>query len=229
MTREASDEYHSERARRHSNKIRYEKPVMATLQRRQQLSPQLAEIVTQLGQASRRAEALFEGLNIDQMRQPPGPDQWSVAECLAHLSLTTETYLPALDAAYEKAREDGLFGEGPFGMDIMGRMLRWFLEPPPKFRFKTTAEFQPLKAEPVGGVLPTFLRLQASLLASIQQANGLALDKIKITSPFDRRVRYNLLSCFKILCAHQRRHLRQAEQVKKSILNRAGVTAGQIS
>jgi hypothetical protein len=40
---------------------------------------------------------------------------------------------------------------------------------------------------------------------------------MKIISPFDRRVRYNVFSAFRIVVAHQRRHLWQAEQAVASL------------
>jgi hypothetical protein len=41
-------------------------------------------------------------------------------------------------------------------------------------------------------------------------------------SPFDSRVRYNLFSAFRIIAAHQRRHLWQAEQAIGSLKDRMG-------
>jgi hypothetical protein len=48
---------------------------------------------------------------------------------------------------------------------------------------------------------------------SVEEADGLALGRIRITSPFDSRLRYNLFSCLTILPRHQQRHIWQAEQV----------------
>jgi len=36
---------------------------------------------------------------------------------------------------------------------------------------------------------------------------------VRVTSPFNARVRYNLYACFTILPRHQHRHLWQAERV----------------
>lgn len=183
----------------------------------QQLPVQLAEIMLQLDAASQKARNLFEGLNAQQLRHRAQPNQWSVAECLVHLNITSREFLPVLTAGFEQARKEQAPGKRTFKMDLMGRLLTWTLEPPPKFRTKTTEKFQPLDVEPVGEVLPAFLRLQEQLKASVEKAAGLALDKVKITSPFNSRVKYNLFSCFHVLVAHERRHLWQAEQVKGAI------------
>jgi hypothetical protein len=57
-----------------------------------------------------------------------------------------------------------------------------------------------------------FAALQSKLIDTLHEARDLDLRKIKLTSPFDKRVRYNLYSAFRIITAHQRRHLWQAEQ-----------------
>ena len=50
------------------------------------------------------------------------------------------------------------------------------------------------------------------LLALAREADGLPIDRVKIASPFNTRLRYNVFSAFSILPRHQHRHLWQAEQ-----------------
>ena len=42
---------------------------------------------------------------------------------------------------------------------------------------------------------------------------------MKITSPFNPRIRYNLYACLTILPPHQERHIWQAEQVLERLRN----------
>jgi hypothetical protein len=65
-------------------------------------------------------------------------------------------------------------------------------------------------------VLPTFVESQEILVDCLRAADGVALDRATLISPFNRRLRYNLLSAFAILAAHERRHLWQVEQAIKS-------------
>jgi hypothetical protein len=46
-----------------------------------------------------------------------------------------------------------------------------------------------------------------------RDVDGLPVDRIKITSPFDARLKYNLYAALTILPRHQHRHLWQAERV----------------
>jgi hypothetical protein len=51
----------------------------------------------------------------------------------------------------------------------------------------------------------------------LAEANGLAIDRLRIASPFARQIRYSVYSAFRLIAVHQRRHLWQAEQVARSV------------
>jgi hypothetical protein len=106
----------------------------------------------------------------------------------------------------------------PFKMDLMGRVIKFSLEPPPKLKSVTAQRFEPLLTEPLEEILPTFLELQNQLISTVYNAEGLDLNTIKVRSPVSTRISYNLYSCFEIITAHQRRHLWQAEQVREELL-----------
>ncbi len=186
----------------------------------QLLNPQLAEIKIQLDAASQKANSIVNSVSFAQLSERPQPDKWSIAECLVHLNLSSQAEIDALNHACEPTPKNRINTGKQFKMDLLGRFLKWSLEPPPMSlsRLKTTEMFQPIDVEPLGEVLPTFLALQEQLKVCADAANGLPLDRIKVVSPFNTRVKYNLLSCFHILLAHERRHLWQAERVKETIV-----------
>ncbi len=186
------------------------------------LQPQLLELREQLKVASAAATELVDGLSPEQMRQRPRVGAWSVAECLVHLNLTSTAYLPILTVAIENAHLDRIHGQGPFRMDYKGRILKWMCEQHGRFKLTTSPEFRPMVVEPVESVLKEFLTLQDYLAESLQRANGIAIDRLRVISPFDSRVKYNVFSCFQILAAHQRRHLWQANQSRRAILALTG-------
>jgi hypothetical protein len=148
----------------------------------------------------------------------PRPKSWSVAECLVHLNLSSKPYFPLWREAFADARDRQLFSDGPFKLDFWGRLLSWTLEPPPKFRFPAPPNFQPVEVGAPDQVLASFLNMQDELLAAIAAAKGLAIDRIKITSPFAKRLRYSVWSSFVVTAAHERRHLWQAERVADVLL-----------
>lgn len=186
---------------------------------KQLLNRQLADIKNQLDAASNQAALIVEGVDLERLKKRPQPNQWSIAECIVHLSLSSQAEIEEIDRVLVQTLPPKVAVEKLFKMDLLGRFLKWTLEPPPMFfsKMKTTEQFQPIEVGSVGDVLPTFLAWQEELKKRVDAAAGLPLDRIKIASPFDRRFKYNLFSFFHILLAHERRHLWQAERVKDAI------------
>ena len=137
-----------------------------------------------------------------------------------HLNITSERYVPIVDEAIRALRSRGLIAEGPLGRDLIGWLLTRMMEPPVRIRTKTPPAFVPARIDPMADVLERFDYLQGELLVRLDRASGLALDRQRLVSPFNVRVRYNLYSAFCILAAHQRRHLWQAGRVGSALLTR---------
>jgi hypothetical protein len=177
------------------------------------LAPQLARIEAELAEARRRVHALVEPLDETGWSRRPAPGEWSVAECLIHLNLTSRAFLPLIEEAITRGREQGLVAPGPYRRDFVGWVLAHVIEPPVPIRTKTTAPFVPPVIEPKRVVLEAFDRLQGELGDCLSRASGLDLARLRVVSPFDARIKYNLYSCLTIIPAHQRLHLAQAERV----------------
>ncbi len=176
-------------------------------------APQLTRIEAELTEAWRRAHVLCDPLDQEDWTRRPVPGEWSVGECLIHLNLTSRAFLPLIQAAIARGRELRLLGDGPYRRDFVGWLLSHIIEPPVRLRTKTTAPFVPRDLEPKADVMDTFDHLHGELIGCLGEANGLDLGRLRIVSPFDRRIKYNLYSCLSIIPAHQRLHLQQAEEV----------------
>lgn len=175
------------------------------------------QIETELQAATDRARGLVDNAPARLFTVRPAPTQWSAAECLAHLSISSQMFLPVLRNALDDARNRHLTGGGTPRMDVLGRILRWFLEPPVRTRVKTTTAFVPKSTRAKSEALAEFISLQRQLVDLLHASSDLPIGRIKIVSPFDKRVRYNVYSAFLIVTAHQRRHLWQAEQAVQSL------------
>jgi hypothetical protein len=173
----------------------------------------LPAVAAEFRSVAERASIVVLRVGRSHVIEQPAPTQWSIAECLTHLTMVTEAYLPIWRDALVRARAEGLAGKPPFRLDLWGRFWVWFLEPPPKVRFPAPNRFVPLEVGTGDGVLDSFLQRQDQVLALIGLAEGLAVDRIKIPSTFEHRVRYSVWSSFRANLSHQRRHLWQAERV----------------
>jgi hypothetical protein len=128
------------------------------------------------------------------------------------LNLTSQAFLPSLRTGISQARQLGIAGSVNYRRDLAGWLLSKVLAPPARFRTRTSQPFVPRQVESLESLVRKFDRLQAELVALVQEADGLPVDRIKIVSPFNARVRYNIYSSFVIIPIHQHRHIWQAEQ-----------------
>jgi hypothetical protein len=170
------------------------------------------QLEKELNQATARAWSLVSSTDGRLFTVRPSPGSWSAAECISHLSISSESFLEPLRKAIDDARAKKLFPKRPPKMDLLGRVLKWFLEPPIRQRVKTSAPFVPKSVRAKAEAFGEFAGLQAKVADLLHEARDLDLGRMKIVSPFDKRVRYNVYSAFHILVAHERRHLWQAEQ-----------------
>ena len=181
------------------------------------MHPQLQAVLDEFAAAQARLHALAEATPDDWWPVRADPARWSIGECVAHLNLTADAYLPLIRRGLENGRRLGASAPARFHRDPIG----WFLwrtgGPPVRQRIRTTARFIPSGAEARVPAVETFDRHQSEQIQCTREADGLALGSIRITSPFDSRIRYNLFSCLTILPPHQHRHLWQAEQVLEGL------------
>jgi alkyl sulfatase BDS1-like metallo-beta-lactamase superfamily hydrolase len=172
----------------------------------------LEALETEFEEATDRARRLVDSTDPRRFTVRPNPSSWSAAECIAHLSVSTDMFLPVLRKALDEAKQLGVAENVKLSMDWIGAVLRWFLEPPVRSRVKTTAPLVPRAVRAKKEAFAEFISLQTKLVDMLHEARGLDLRRAKIVSPFDKRVKYNVYSAFRIVAAHQRRHLWQAEQ-----------------
>ncbi len=177
-----------------------------------------ATLQQQLGDIRRRAEQLVSGLTAEQLVRRPQPAKWSIAECLSHLNQTAAVVQPKIAAAIEHGKSEKAFAKGPFAPGAMGRLLIWIAEPPPKFRIRAPREIAPQVAHgDPSPLVADFMKVQDEWARLIHECDGLDQNKLKIASPFRGLPRLRLAAPIPWMMAHQRRHLLQAEKVKRQV------------
>lgn len=161
---------------------------------------------------NREARALFETHGAEKLERRPAENAWSAAECLAHLTLTVKKYLPGIDGAIEKGRAENVVSHGPFRYGWMSRMFIWMVGPPARMKVKAPQGFQIDK--PVGAeeALEDFLWHHEALMGRMEQAAGLDLEKLRVVSPVNAKLKFELGAIFLTMEAHGRRHMEQARR-----------------
>ncbi len=177
------------------------------------LTADLARLRDELVSVQERARQLTAGLSTAQLSWRPGPARWSIAECLAHLVATTEATVPNLAAAMAGATP--MSEPERYRPGLLGRLLRWMMEPPSRLRTKTQDVFLPHVPTDPATVPEQFANSQAELLRQLEAAKGLAINRVMASSAANEKLRLSLGDWFSFLAAHQRRHLWQAERVRQ--------------
>mgnify|MGYP000388346392 CR=1 FL=1 len=182
---------------------------------------QLQPIVDDYRAASARLHALVEATPVSAWADRPDPDRWSMAECVAHLNLTGAAVVPLMQRAVDEGRQMPRSAAGTsYRRDFTGWMLWRMTGPPARMKMKTIDRFVPSGEAPATALLAEFENWQQLQIRCVEEADGLPLMKIQITSPFNPKMRYNLYSCFSMLPRHEHRHIWQAEQVWAALQRR---------
>lgn len=177
------------------------------------MHPQLEAVIAEFESARQRLHELAGRAPAGAWVRRADPQRWSMGECVAHLNLTSKAFLPLVEAALAEGRALPRRTTGRYRRNFTGWLLWRLSGPAPRQRVKTAAPFIPSGQQPVTQLLAEFDAWHQRQLEYTRAADGLALEKLHIVSPFNARVKYNLYACLTILPRHEHRHVWQAEQV----------------
>ncbi len=175
---------------------------------------QLETVLNQVENVTLLAKKLVAGRSQAYLTTSLESASWSVAQCLDHLSQTTNAFIPAISSAI--ARAPRLTTNRALRTGALARLFIRNLEPPYRLRFKVLAPLVPCQHD-FNSAWDAFENSQAHLAKTIRSAAGLAIDQVRVESPVYARVSYNVYGALRMLTAHQRRHLWQIEQILKAL------------
>lgn len=179
-------------------------------------SPELRRVREEIAAIEEQTERVVSGLTEGQLAWRPAPNVWSIADCLAHLNVTNELYMKAIRGGVERARAAGLTGAGPFRHGWLGDLLVWTMEPPARLRLPAPKMFRPPLSQPAREVVERFVRMQDEMRVLLREADGVDLGQSKIASPESAWLKMSLGQAFRLVTAHDRRHLWQARKVREN-------------
>lgn len=172
--------------------------------------------------ASEAARRLAEEFSSRELSEPPAPGAWSAADNLMHLAMASQAMVPRMTRTLGKLADAGKRTQGPSKPDWLGRIYVWFLEPPARLKVRAPKPFVPPPGMAAPDALRVFLAEQERALGLVEQAVGLDLAARKVPSPVTRHIRYNVMSAFRMVTAHERRHLWQARRAAMAVREAGG-------
>lgn len=172
-------------------------------------------LIAEFDAADARIAAVAHGLTAEQLNRQPRPGAWGVGQCLEHLHISNEQYLPPIAQALED-RPMSVVPEITHGW--FGRwFLRTFIEPSPASGKKRA----PGKIRPAaivaGDIAARLLGSNATAKALILRARQYDVNRIRFRNPFVGVIRFTVGTGFDILARHQHRHLLQAERARAAL------------
>jgi hypothetical protein len=171
-------------------------------------------LLADLDEADRRATALVKGVQLTALNWRPTPGEWSVGQCIEHLCISNDVYVPPMAAALER-KPRGFTNEITPGW--FGRwFIRTYIEPSDtSWRRRAPNKIAPPTAPVDSAILDRFLTGNADGRTLIQRAAGYDINKVRFRNPFVPLILFTIGTGMLVLVRHQHRHLLQAERVKQ--------------
>lgn len=139
------------------------------------------------------------------------PERWNILECLEHLNLYGDYYLPEIEKCIEnsKSKRQFLFKSGILGNYFANSML---VKPKPN-KMKTFKNKNPLNYNLNELCIDRFIEQQQKLLALLNKAQTIDLNREKIPISISKWIKLNLGDTFRFIVNHNIRHLNQIENI----------------
>ncbi len=173
---------------------------------------QLIKELTTLTKAHLKRAKEYQAIPIDQLNWKANPKKWSVLECLEHLNLYGDFYLPEMQKRItngKQAAPSAMFSSGWLGNYFAKSML-------PKEKLNTMNA--PSGMNPVGSTLnethlERFIEQQEVLLKILEQARTIDLTKTKTSISLASWIKLRLGDTLRVVIYHNERHIVQADKV----------------
>ena len=155
----------------------------------------------------------FKQLSDAQLKFKKSPESWSVLECIEHLNLYGDFYLPEIQKEIlnaEKVPSASIVKSGAIGnyfanlMKVKDGKLK---------KMKSPADKNPATSELSFTTIDRFLKQQELLKQLLLQSRTVNLTKTKTSISLTRLIRLRLGDTLRFLVYHMERHIQQAVAV----------------
>ena len=174
----------------------------------------LQSLIEQTRQIINKAEKLKEA-DISYLSKRPATGGWTILECLQHLNLYGDYYLPEIKNAIDTAtaHPDTNFKSGWLGNYFSQSML-----PKKKLnKMKTFKDKDPINSNLDKQVIDVFLRQQMTLLTLLNESRNVNLNKVRIRISIARFIKLKLGDTFQFLINHMIRHMQQIDRIETQL------------
>lgn len=159
----------------------------------------------------------FRELSLDELNHRNTPSSWSILECLEHLNLYGDFYLPEIESRISNAPKstNEQFKSGWLGNYFAISMLPQ--ENGKVNKMKTFKSMNPIHKQLTTNVIDRFAAQQDKLLELLEKAKEVDLTKVRTSISISKWIKLRLGDTFRVVIYHNQRHLLQASNVLKTL------------
>lgn len=173
-------------------------------------------LLAQTKQIIDQAEKL-KSYNLSTLTWKENEISWSILECLEHLNLYGDFYLPQIE---HKIKTSNTKAEIEFKSGFFGNYFAKSMLPKEKLnKMKTFKDKNPLNANLDKAVIDRFINQQIKLLDLLNQSKNVNLNKVKIHISITNFLKFKLGDTLQFFINHISRHLNQIERIQAAMKN----------
>ncbi|MBC7652128.1 MAG: DinB family protein [Deinococcales bacterium] len=154
----------------------------------------------------------FLQLPLQQLNHKPTETSWCILECIEHLNLYSDYYLPEIEKQIKanSSRLGNIFKSGIIGNYFANLMLN---KNGKQKALKAPKDKTPVFTNLSMATLDTFIKNQERFKQILLQSQALDLTNIKISISLTKIIKLRLGDTLRFVTYHNTRHIQQAEKV----------------
>jgi hypothetical protein len=173
----------------------------------------IADLIERTRKNLNEAENL-KRLSPEELNWKSEPESWSVLECIEHLNLYGDFYLPEIE---NRINHSQYAATSNFKSGWLGNYFAKSMLPREKLnKMKTFKDKNPLGSQLDKATLERFIHQQKKTLDLLDKARKVSLSRTKTSVSISRWITLKLGDTFRVVIYHKQRHLVQAINVLKA-------------
>jgi hypothetical protein len=177
---------------------------------------QLINDLLTLTEASSKKVMEFRQLDNQELNFKPGPEKWSILECIEHLNLYGDFYLPEIERrilSQKTSDNHTVFKSGLIG-NYFAKLMQ--VKDGKISKMKSPKDKNPANSALTKTTLDRFLKQQERLRGLLNQSRKIDLTRTKASISLTPLIKLRLGDTFRFFIYHIERHVLQAEKVMTS-------------
>lgn len=153
----------------------------------------------------------YSQLSIEELNYKANSESWSILECIEHLNLYGDFYLPEIE---NKIAESKTKPTTDFKSGLLGNYFAKSMLPKEKLnKMKTFKDKNPVGSDLNISSLERFIIQQKQLLDILNKARQVNLNKVKTGITIASWIKLRLGDTFRVVIYHNQRHIVQANKI----------------